>query len=86
MSRRAIGAILLPLPFAALPVIVVLLGAVFGPKSSDDFVAENLPAPPAIEESVSNDPLLDDEEVSLASISSSVQFEPGCGDIDLSGT
>lgn len=29
MSRKMIGAILLPIPFAALPVVVVLAGALF---------------------------------------------------------
>ena len=86
MRRRTLGAILLPLPFAALPVIVVLLGAVFGPGESDDLVTQNLPEPVAIEDTVASDALTD-ESLSLASVSSPVQqFEPGCGEYDLSGT
>jgi len=85
MRRRTIGAILLPLPFAALPVVVVLLGALFGPGESEELVTENLPAPVSIEDTVGTDRWLD-ESVSLASVTSPVQFEPGCGDGDLSGT
>ena len=85
MRRRTIGAILLPLPFAALPVIVVLLGAVFGPGESDDFVTQNLPEPVTIEDSVSASAMTD-SSLSLASVSSPIQFEPECGEYDLSGT
>ena len=85
MRRRTLGAILLPLPFAALPVIVVLLGAVFGPGESDDLVTQTLPAPPAIEDSVSTDATTEGT-ITLASVSSPVQFEPDCGQYDLSGT
>jgi hypothetical protein len=85
MRRRTIGAILLPLPFAALPVIVVILGAVFGPGESDDLVTQNLPELPVIEDTVATDTLTDNS-VSLASVSTAIQFEPDCGMYDLSGT
>ena len=85
MRRRTIGAILLPLPFAALPVIVVLLGAVFGPGESDDLVTQTLPQPVAIEDTVATDALTD-SSMSLASVSTAIQFEPDCGMYDLSGT
>lgn len=42
MSRKMIGAILLPIPFAALPVVVVLAGALFSSGSaSDDLVTRD---------------------------------------------
>ena len=85
MRRRTIGAILLPLPFAALPVVVVLVGALFGPGESEELVTQNLPVPVAVEDTVSTDRWLD-EGVSLASVSSPIQFEPDCGEYDLSGT
>ncbi len=54
MSRKMIGAILLPIPFAALPVVVVLAGALFSSAGAEeDFVnREDLPR---IEQFVSTD-------------------------------
>ena len=86
MRRRTIGAILLPLPFAALPVVVVLVGALFGPGESEELVTQNLPAPVTIEDSVATTDRWLDDSVSLASVSSPVEFEPDCGEYDLSGT
>lgn len=85
MRKRTIGAILLPLPFAALPVVVVLLGALFGPGESEELVTQNVPAPVTIEDTVAADQWTDGG-VSLASVSSAVQFEPDCAEYDLSGT
>lgn len=45
MSRKMIGAILLPIPFAALPVVVVLAGALFSSGgASDDLVTRDTTA------------------------------------------
>lgn len=83
MGRKMLGAILLPLPFAALPVIVVLIGAVFGPGESDELVTrETIPAPIAIEDTVAVDSAID-PSVTLASTTNPVQFDPGCNDFDL---
>jgi hypothetical protein len=82
MGRKALAAILLPLPFAALPVAVVLLGAVFGPGESDELVIREAPSAVIQEEVVSSAPP-EIEGATLASVSSPLQFEPGCADYDL---
>ena len=81
MQRKMLAAILLPLPFAALPVAVVMVSAVFGPGGNDEVVLRE--APSAIErEYVSSEvPLID--AASLASIPTAAEFEPGCSDHDL---
>lgn len=82
MRRKMFGAILLPLPFAALPVIVVLIGAVFGPKSSDQLVTRDAPTAITVEERVLTDGY--DEATGLAKVSSNAQYERvGCDDHDL---
>lgn len=85
MRRKMFGAILLPLPFAALPVIVVLIGAVFGPKSSDQLVTRDAPTAITIDERVLADEYPEyDEPSGLAKVSSNTQYEPlGCGESDL---
>ena len=82
MPKKLLGAILLPLPFAALPVIVVLIGAIFGPGGSDALVTREAPAPFVIEDTVSTEALTD-ETIDLASLASPLQFDPGCNDYDL---
>ena len=64
MRRKMFGAILLPLPFAALPVIVVLIGAVFGPKSSEQLVTRDAPTAITFQERVLTDSY--DEPTGLA--------------------
>ncbi len=54
MQRKMLGAILLPIPFAALPVIVVLAGALFGGKGGDRELVTTRNDAPAIEERVSD--------------------------------
>jgi hypothetical protein len=82
MRRKMFGAILLPLPFAALPVIVVLIGAVFGPKSSEQLVTRDAPTAITFQERVLTESY--DEPTGLAKVSSNSQYESlGCGDQDL---
>jgi hypothetical protein len=79
MRKRVLGAILLPLPFAALPVIVVLLGAVFGPGDSDELVTRE-DATQVTQEFVSTE-APHDPEISLTRATTRAgQFEPDCGD------
>jgi hypothetical protein len=77
-----LGAILLPLPFAALPIVVVLIGAVFGPDSSDQLVTRDAPTAITVEERVLTDTM--NETADLAKVSSSSQTDwLGCDDHDL---
>lgn len=70
---------LLPLPFAALPVIVVLIGAVFGPGESDELVTRESPTQ-VIHEFVTTE-AQPNTAISLAWASSNTaQFEPACDD------
>ena len=80
MRRKMLGAILLPLPFAALPVIVVLIGAVFGPENSGELVARETPTTISLQERVLTEATASPE--AMARISEPLQFEPGCGDYD----
>lgn len=74
MGRKALAAILLPLPFAALPVAVVALGAVFGSGGEDEYVIRE-ETPVTREDTVSTSaPGIGG--VNLASVSEPVQFEP----------
>jgi hypothetical protein len=79
MGRKALAAILLPLPFAALPIAVVAVGALFGPSESGDLVIqEDTPA-------IHSDAVLSEApaySAPLASVSEPVQFDP-CADYDL---
>jgi hypothetical protein len=79
MGRKALAAILLPLPFAALPIAVVAVGAVFGPGPSDELVIRE-DASPASEMSVSTETTI--VAPSLASVSEPMQFDP-CAEYDL---
>ena len=82
MRRKMLGAILLPLPFAALPVVVVLIGAVFGPESNDQLVTRDAPTAITIEERVLTGGY--DEAAGLAKVSSNAQPDGiGCEDYDL---
>ena len=56
MRRKMLGAILLPIPFAALPVLVVVAGAIFGGGNAgeSELVTTKTEAP-AIENRVSSD-------------------------------
>lgn len=54
MSRKLVGVILLPIPFAALPVVVVLASALFGSnRVVEDVVTSG--SQPAIESFLSSD-------------------------------
>jgi|GEM_PF-5273185 len=79
MGRKTLAALLLPLPFAALPIAVVAIGAVFGPGESDEFVIKEDASP--VEQMVSSEaPALG--TTSLASVPEALQFDP-CSDYDL---
>ncbi len=84
MQRKMLGAILLPLPFAALPVIAVLAGAVFGASSpSTDLVTTRQEAP-AIEQRVGIEVITDGTDTStLAKLPTDTNLS-GCED-DLQG-
>lgn len=73
MGRKALAAILLPLPFAALPMAVVAVGALFGPGESDDLVVREDVAPLQEEVVASEAPAY---APPLASVSEPLQFEP----------
>jgi hypothetical protein len=76
-----LGAILLPLPFAALPVIVVLIGGVFGPQSNDQLVTRDAPTT-IIEDRVLTGGY--EQPADLAKVSTSSQPDSlGCEDYDL---
>ena len=81
MQRKVLAAILLPLPFAALPVAVVLFGAAFGPGGNDELVLRESPVEVTQDYVSSEAPAIDPS--SLASISAPTQFEAGCADHDL---
>ena len=81
MQRKMLAAILLPLPFAALPVAVVMISAVFGPGGNDEVVLRETPTAIEREYVSSEAPAID--AAALASIASPAQFEPGCADHDL---
>ncbi len=83
MRRKMLGAILLPIPFAALPVLVVLAGALFGSKGADSAVVTTKDRTPALEERVSTASITTSDESTLARVSTQAQDPAGCGD-DLS--
>lgn len=84
MGRKALAAILLPVPFAALPIAVVAIGAVFGSGGTDEYVIRE-ETPIVTDDTVSAvEPGID--SMSLASVTEPIQFEP-CAENDLlSGT
>ena len=85
MRRKALGAILLPLPFAALPVVAVLIGAVFGPKSEEQLVTQDVSTAVSIQERVLTDSAAREAQLDgLAKVSSSTGYGSfGCEDHDL---
>jgi hypothetical protein len=81
MSRKLIAALLLPVPFAALPVIVVVVGAVFGSSRGDELVTrEN--ADSAIEQ-LGIFEALTASNADLTLTSSQAPAVSGCDDADL---
>lgn len=82
MSRRTLGVILLPLPFAALPVVVVLAGALFSGNSEPDIVARESTAP-VIEQRVLETDQPQATTDTMARVSQPAEFEPGCNGYDL---
>lgn len=83
MRRKMLGAILLPIPFAALPVLVVLAGALFGGKGSDSSeLVTTRDQTPALQERVSTDSVTTTDDSTLARVTSQNEVQ-GCGD-DLS--
>ena len=85
MRRKALGAILLPLPFAALPVIAVLLGAVFGPKADEQLVTRDVSTAVSIQERVlTQNDALETQIDGLAKVSSNSSYGSlGCEDHDV---
>lgn len=85
MRRKALGAILLPLPFAALPAVAVLLGAVFGPKAEEQLVTQDVSTAVSIQERVLTEGAhLQAEIDGLAKVSSNSYYGSlGCDDRDL---
>jgi len=77
-----LAAVLLPLPFAALPIVVVLVGAVFGGSSSEDIVSRD--TAPVISDYVQQDAPAEDIGSTLAyGLGEPAQFEKDCGEYDL---
>ncbi len=82
MRRKLLGALLLPLPFAALPVVVVLIGAMSGSNGQDELVTREDPTA-VITEFVSTQ-AQDGGDVTLArSSSASTSPDIGCDDLEL---
>ena len=81
MRRKMFGALLLPIPFAALPVIVVFVGAMFGPGESDELVTREDSAQ-VLDDFIANESV-GDVDLPLARAASSSQFDGGCGEYDL---
>lgn len=81
--RRKTLAILLPIPFAALPILVVLAGALFGGKGTDSGnLLTTREQTPALEERVSNETLPAADNGTLARVNTQ-DHERDCGE-DLS--
>jgi hypothetical protein len=70
MGRKVLGAILLPLPFAALPIIVVVIGAVFGPSNHSEVLVQQTVTTTAPVERVATTDALDSDGTNLAKVSS----------------
>lgn len=66
MGRKKLAAILLPVPFAALPVLVVLAGALFGGKAAGEGELVTTKDTPALEQRVSTDGPSQIDESTLA--------------------
>lgn len=80
MRRKMLGAILLPIPFAALPVLVVLAGALLGGKGADSGnLVTTREQTPALEERVSSKTLPAADEGTLARVTTQDR-DPGCGE------
>lgn len=82
MRRKAMGAILLPLPFAALPAVAVLIGAVFGPQPEEQLVTREISTVVSFQERMLTEQAAEAKESpdGLAKVSSSVSATPGCDD------
>lgn len=80
MRRKMLGAILLPIPFAALPVLVVLAGALLGGKGTDGGnLVTTREQTPALEERVSSEALPVADNGTLARVTTQ-DNDPGCGE------
>ena len=77
MQRKMLGALLLPIPFAALPVIVVLISAAFGPGGSDELVTREDSAQVLDGFAAADVTTANDLPLARASVPA---VEPGCGD------
>ncbi|MGE0601337.1 MAG: hypothetical protein AB7J35_17975 [Dehalococcoidia bacterium] len=82
MRKRVLGALLLPLPFAALPVVVVLIGAYSGSGSQDELVTRDDPTV-VITEFVSTSAQPDSNVTLARSSSVTTSINAGCDDSDL---
>ncbi|MGE3077238.1 MAG: hypothetical protein AB7N24_19275 [Dehalococcoidia bacterium] len=82
MRKRVLGALLLPLPFAALPVVVVLIGAASGSNGPDELVTREDPTA-VITEFVSTNAQGDTEVTLARSSSTTTSHDLGCDDSDL---
>ena len=79
MRRKMLGAILLPIPFAALPVLVVLASALFGGKGTDSGnLVTTREQTPALEERVSSETIAASEDGTLARVTTQ-STDQGCG-------
>ncbi|MEO8539625.1 MAG: hypothetical protein ABI577_07785 [bacterium] len=83
MRRKMLGAILLPIPFAALPVVVVLAGALFGSHSTNGELLTREQLGPSAEQRVSSDIIIDGADSTLAKVTADSQ-PSGC-DFDIQG-
>lgn len=84
MRRKVLGAILLPIPFAALPVLIVVALALVGGKGADDELVTTTSQTPALQERVSSTSFTTTEDASSTLARVTTQDQPsGCED-DLS--
>ena len=82
MRRKMLGAILLPVPFAALPIVVVLAGALFGGSNAGkgELVTRQDQTPP-IEQRVATHAELTDPGTTLARTTAQTAIDDCGGDI-----
>jgi len=78
MRRKMLAAILLPIPFAALPVIVVLIGAVFGGSRNDSELVTRESTVTSFEDRLKVS-VTESDDSTLAKVSDPAQSIDGCG-------
>lgn len=78
MRRKMLAAILLPIPFAALPVIVVLIGAVSGSSNNDSGLVTRESTVSALEDRL-RVAVTERDGSPLAKVSEPAQGIDGCG-------